>query len=383
LALEHKLFTAQRVEDLAAGGAGVLHYRGLCVFVDMTAPGDIITGRITELHKTFARAELVELLQASPDRVAPLCPHYGLCGGCSQQHIAYKAQIAAKARILQETLRRIGGLHQLPAITIREGAPWEYRNRVQFHKADSGVGYKARADKRIIPIDDCPVAYPAIRQALNEKRLAITAPRAAFYARGETFLSEEHKASGTVKIRNRTLHLDAGVFFQSNGDLLEVLIGDILGIVEKAAPQKMAAADLYCGVGTFAVFLHDRLKDLDLVEENVQAVSLARKNLKGSGVSFYTGSASTWRPTKNYGFILVDPPRAGLSPIVRNRLLLKRPSLLLYVSCDPATLARDIRDITRAGYALSALFLYDFYPQTPHIETMAVLSASRDTPASF
>lgn len=161
------------------------------------------------------------------------------------------------------------------------------------------------------------------------------------------------------------------VFFQSNGSLLEILIGDILAAVDES---DMPACDLYCGVGTFASFLHDRLEYIDLVEENTLAVSLARKNVKGAGVSFYTGSASKWRSAKSYGFIIVDPPRSGLSPAVRGYLLLKHPPLLLYVSCNPATFARDIRDI-RAGYTLSDLFFYDFYPQTPHIEIMAVLRA--------
>jgi 23S rRNA (uracil1939-C5)-methyltransferase len=372
LSLDYELFTAQ-VEALAAGGAGVIHYQGACVFVALTVPGDIISGRITEIHKTFARAELVEILHPSLDRVVPPCPYYGLCGGCSQQHIAYKAQIAAKVRNLQEALRRIGGLPQLPPITIRESSPWEYRNRVQLHQIDEGVGYKARLSKKIVRINDCLVADPALRQALKKGRIKLAAPRSTVYARGESFLSEG-QASGTVRIRDRTLHLDAGVFFQSNGDLLEVLIGDMLAIVENRAPHPLPAADLYCGVGTFSVFLHDRLKSLDLVEENTRAVALARKNLKGTGSSFYTGSASRWRSAKSYSVIVVDPPRTGLSQAVRNYLLVKHPALLLYVSCDPATLARDIRVLRTGGYTLSALYFYDFYPQTPHIESMAALT---------
>jgi 23S rRNA (uracil1939-C5)-methyltransferase len=128
-----EFFTAL-VERIAVGGSGVLHYQGQSIFMDTTAPGDLVVGRIREEHKGWAKAELVEILEASPNRTSPLCPHYEVCGGCSLQHLSYEAQVAEKSAILQDALVRIGGLAALPNLQIYSSPPFEYRNRVQFHR---------------------------------------------------------------------------------------------------------------------------------------------------------------------------------------------------------------------------------------------------------
>jgi 23S rRNA (uracil1939-C5)-methyltransferase len=369
--MKSDIFTAP-VEELAAGGAGVVHYNGLCVFVDMTAPGDVITGQITEMHKGFARARLVEVVQPAPVRVVPLCPYYGRCGGCSLQHVEYSAQVAGKVHIVQEALTRIGGLQHLPPLLCRKSQPWEYRNRVQFHRVGAGFGYKERGGSAVVAVTDCLVADLAIRHALQNGDLALSFERGTVYARGAVFLCEGGRSWGTVRIRDRDLALDAGVFFQSNGALLEVLIDDLLMVADRADPLR-PAADLYCGVGTFAAFLQDRFESLDLVEENKAAITRAHENVTVPGASFFTISAGMWRPEKPYSFIVADPPRTGLAPALCRRLCCLKHLALVYVSCNPATLARDLRDLCAGGYALESVTVYDFYPQTSHIEIMAVL----------
>jgi 23S rRNA (uracil1939-C5)-methyltransferase len=174
--------------------------------------------------------------------------------------------------------------------------------------------------------------------------------------------------------------MDAGVFFQSNGTLLEALIGDLAEIAG-AADASLPAADIYCGVGTFAVFLADRFSRIDLVEENKAALDLARENVRGGGHRFFALRDDRWvrreggpgKKPVSRGFAVVDPPRQGLSRIMRQWLCEQGPPLLAYVSCDPATLARDSGELRAGGYGLSSLCFYDFYPQTSHIEVLAIL----------
>lgn len=376
-------FTAS-VEHIASGGPGVLHYQGQSVFMDHTAPGDLVTGRIRELHKGWAWADLVEIREASPHRVSPPCPSYAACGGCSLQHLAYEAQVAEKSALLQETLIRIGGLSGLPNLQIYPSPPFEYRNRVQFHRILSPrqgmapLGFKARKGEAIIPLDDCLVADPEIRRALREGRIIPPPEKDRFtvYARGKTFLSEGGVTRGRVSLLRREILMDARVFFQSNGVMLEKALDDLRSLGE-TADHSLPIADLYCGVGTIAAFLPDVFPRIVMVEQNKTALSLAQENLRGRAVQYNALSGDQWVKTLGSqgmpsSFIVVDPPRQGLSPGLRRWLSEEGPPLLAYLSCDPATLARDSRALTVGGYALESLSFYDFYPQTAHIESLAL-----------
>ena len=180
---------------------------------------------------------------------------------------------------------------------------------------------------------------------------------------------------------DRELVLDAGVFFQSNGMMLEKLAADLREIASgiDGAAKKLPLADLYCGVGTFAAFLGELFPHIDLVEENKTALSLACENLSRMGMvnsAFYAQRSEHWAQNNmhktRYGFMVIDPPRQGLAPALTRLLAANGPPLLAYVSCDPATLARDSKILTAGTYTLSELRCYDFYPQTAHIESLAV-----------
>jgi 23S rRNA (uracil1939-C5)-methyltransferase len=177
----------------------------------------------------------------------------------------------------------------------------------------------------------------------------------------------------------REILMDAGVFFQSNAVMLEKLIPGLLAAAEKADPA-LPAADIYCGVGTFAVFLQNRFKRIDLIEENKTALVLARENVSGKNHRFFAQRDDEWvrsRSRENaggYGFAVIDPPRQGLSPACRDYLAREGPPVLAYVSCDPASLARDGKALRNGGYGLESLAFYDFYPQTSHIESLVVLT---------
>ncbi|GHV88822.1 putative RNA methyltransferase [Spirochaetia bacterium] len=391
-------FTAP-VERLAAGGAGIARSGGLTVFIDLTVPGDVVTGRITGIHKNWAQAELTGIVEPSPNRVTPRCPWYGRCGGCSLQQVAYQTQITEKAAMIRDAFTRIGGFSALPELKIVPSPPFEYRNRVQLHcyrpageSETAQLGFMGRNSGELVPVTDCPVAVPGIRCLLADgfdaKNCGRPVRRFTVYAQGDRVISEVPSAEGTsaelpsaggprgtVAILGREIRMDAGVFFQSNAVMLEALIPDLLAATERADGDR-AAADIYCGVGTFAAFLQDRFTRLDLIEENTTALGLARENIRGTDCQFFAQTDTAWVRSRNgkdaYGFAVTDPPRQGLSPAMRQWLAGDGPPVLVYISCDPATLARDSRDLCRGGYRLESLAFYDFYPQTAHIESLAV-----------
>ena len=372
------------IERIAVGGAGITVHEGKRVFVEFAAPGDLVRCQIKKDHKTWAEAEILEMLEPSPQRVEPACPLYGLCGGCVLQHLDYEAQIEAKTAILREAFFRIGGI-DLENIRLRKAEPFEYRNRMQFHKtADSRPGFKGRKSDRLVLIEDCPIADGGIRKALREGRILPPPGRERFavFSSRKTFLCEGGTERGLVSVLGRELAMDVRVFFQSNIAMLEMLIEDLIASASKA-DRALPLADIYCGVGTFASFLGGELRgnpgfsEIDLVEENKTALALARENLQaGKKVNYCALTDTDWSKTqkkgKTWGFMVLDPPRKGLSLTMREFLVRNGPELAAYVSCDPATLARDSRFLLEGGYTLKELTMYDFYPQTAHIESLAV-----------
>jgi 23S rRNA (uracil1939-C5)-methyltransferase len=245
----------------------------------------------------------------------------------------------------------------------------------------TALGFKARNSDTLVSVSDCPIADPLIRQALAARRLTPPPEKDRFtvYARGDILLSEGGQSRGSVPILDRQLLVDVGVFFQSNAVMLEALIEDLL-VVSAEVDTSLSAADMYCGVGTFAAFLP--FQRMDLIEENKAAISLARENTRNvvpqgqASFRYFAQSADEWARASafDYGFAVLDPPRQGLSPLLRKRLAKAALPLLAYVSCDPATLARDTKELLAGGYRLRSLTLYDFYPQTPHVESLAVFT---------
>ncbi|AEF80818.1 class I SAM-dependent RNA methyltransferase [Leadbettera azotonutricia] len=370
-----------RVEAIAAGGAGFARHEGRSVFAELTAPGDLARLRISEEKRGWIKAELEEIIEPSPLRVNAPCPLYARCGGCSLQHLAYDAQIKAKETILKDSLARIGGI-EAPKIRVEPSAPFGYRNRVQFHcfpEDRRKLGFMQRKGIEILPLKECPVADMGINNALKEGRIVPPPQKDRFtvYSRGGTFLSEGGQSRGKVSLLGKEILMDAQVFFQSNAAMLETLLEDLQAIAEKA-DHELPMGDMYCGVGTFANFLGGPFPSLDLLEENKAALALARENARGQECRFYAISDDAWVKSRlhkeNWGFMVIDPPRQGLSALMRSYLAEKGPPLLAYVSCDPATLARDSKELARGGYALKELSLYDFYPQTAHIESLSVFS---------
>jgi 23S rRNA (uracil1939-C5)-methyltransferase len=373
------------IEKIASGGSGVGKYEGRAVFVAGTCPGDRITARMVEDNDSWNKAEVVELLQPGKDRIEAECPWYGTCGGCTLQQLSYEGQLEAKKMLVSDALMRIGGIPDARIGEPVHSSPYGYRNRMQFHrvnkpgKNEASIGLKKRSDSQVLPLDCCPVADPGIQDAMLRRKLSAPpwTDRFHVFSHGNAFLVEGGRTErGRILIRDRELNLDVRNFFQSNVAVLEILIEDVMRFAMEA-PGDGCALDLYCGVGTFGAFLSTHFSRLDLVESERESVALARENVHGPGIRHFAWTDDVWvrraeSREEPYAFILVDPPRTGLSAALRQGLSERKPGLLAYVSCDPATLARDTKDLIRGGYILESCTPYDFYPQTAHIESLAL-----------
>lgn len=371
------------IDRLAAGGDGLGFIDGIACFVAGAAPGDRLLARIREIRKDYCKADIARVLESAPSRAEPPCPYYGNCGGCSLMHMDYASQLAAKRRIAAEAFRRIGALPDAEEPAILPSAPLGYRNRAQFHFSPGGeLGYARRSSNDILPISSCPIlaeplaswladnagtkAFRLLGKALKgARRFVAFAPGGSD---GTTYL-QGRDGELSLELAGKRFGFHVEGFFQSNLSLLPALIEEACGGMQGAR-----AADLYCGVGLFGAFLKERFDSLVCVEQDARALGYACRNV-GKGADYAALSLESWtagaQARAPFDYALVDPPRTGLAPAVRAWLLASRPPAIGYVSCDPVSLARDSGELVRGGYRLERLTLFDFYPQTAHVESYA------------
>ncbi len=380
------------IERLVPGGAGLAHAHGRTLFVALAAPGDRLRVRVERVRGGVAFAALAEILTPGPARIEPPCPYFGRCGGCDFQQFTYEAQLAAKVEIICDCLRRIARLDPPAEIAITPAPDaWHYRSRVrwQHDAAQQHFGYYELASHRICDVAACPVVLPEVQTTLTRLRTrmsAATLPRDAneFQAvAGDDGVSltppvdDEDKHERLRVIAGERYHFDADCFFQINHALLAPLVNAALGDAHGTT-----AVDLYCGVGLFTLPLARRFTRVAAIEANPRACAYARRNLTDAQLAnarIHTSLVGPWLTRHAAQFapvdlVLLDPPRAGAEPEAIQGILHMRPHRIAYVSCDPATLARDLRSLLDGGYTLDALNAFDMFPQTHHIETVAQLT---------
>ncbi len=416
------------IERLAFGGSAVARHDGMAVFVPFGAPGDRVLVEVTEVEKKFARARIVELLSPGPDRVTPRCQHFGECGGCQFQHVAYAAQVAAKAEFVRDALVRTGGFEQPEPVRIHHAEPWGYRVRTQLKlTATSGLrmdgkhgrlrkkerkatltlahdaaahdatetrpnagappvqlGFHRAFEHSVLDIQQCPVLAPELEQGLPDVRRALAElPRrewpyqvdGAAGAEGASWapdLPGMRKDLIVHEVLGHRYLIEPESFFQGNRHLVAELVK---GAVEGQGGE--LAFDLYAGVGLFSLPLSERFARVIAVEDERRAATLGRVNVKTNdrdNVSYLRATTEQFlrgnreRPD----LVLMDPPRLGAKPALPFLLQLASPRLV-YVSCDPQTLARDLRSLVDGGYELQSVEAYDMFPHTFHVECVARL----------
>jgi 23S rRNA (uracil1939-C5)-methyltransferase len=390
--------TGLEVEKLVYGGDGLIRHEGQVVLTPFTIGGERVDVEIEKVKQGVARGKLGTVTVASDQRVAPDCEYFGRCGGCHYQHISYQGQLAAKTAILQETLSRVGKLKDLPQIETISGKPWGYRNRAQFHVMNGKLGYLERGSHKLCAIESCPISSPMINRAIASLNRMLKDRRWPKFVKSlEVFTNEEQvqvnimeydqpvakrffdwceeEIPGLVTgpLEYGRFRVSHGSFFQSNRFLAERMAEYSL----EGASGK-SAIDLYAGVGLFTLPLAEKFETVMAVETGTGAIRDLEFNAQRAGLKIDTsvGNVDEYlaRREESADFVLADPPRTGLGKAVTHRLSELKPERVVLVSCDPATLARDLAALE--DYKLESLALVDLFPQTFHIETVAKLIRS-------
>jgi len=371
------LTVGQRVQvdihDLAFGGEGVGRVGAFVIFVPFVCPGERVDVKIVEVKRSFARGVVARILRRAPERVEPECRYFEECGGCQYQHLSYPTQLQWKHKQITDLFERIGGF---PAAVIQPvipcSSPYGYRNRIlvrsQWNKPAQklNLGY-VRADGGLVcDVESCAIAEPGLNQALTEWR-------------------KNPPAKGGMKTVLRIPPEDWDVpehsFFQNNFFALPFLVESVRTSLLSAGTRHLI--DAYCGVGFFSLSLADALESFTGVELDAQAIAAARRNQQRRGYKngeYIAGDADAWLPRllrqcdPGVAAVLLDPPRVGCQPSTLRVLRASKPAQILYVSCHPATLARDLKILCEGGlYQLRSVQPVDMFPQTQHVECVADL----------
>lgn len=384
------------IDRIVPGGQGLGHTDGLTVLVPLTAVGDTVRISIERMRGDTVFGSVLELLEPGPDRIEPPCPHFGVCGGCDFQHIDYEAQVAAKAGIIVDAFRRIGGI-PLDEVEI-ETSPkeWAYRLRAEWisDPAVPLLGYRRRRSRDPFDVQICPILDPRLDSTRERLHGAIHGGSLAVNgeihsAAGDQAVSVSPQLDGfssglvTLTVNGDRFGFDASSFFQANASLLAELsayvVSEASGGHERVTGD---AIDLYCGVGLFTIPLARRFDRVTGVEAMAKAASYAHENAKSAGLDNISISGlpvEQWLRRKgpqvaNPRALLLDPPRTGVEPVVLDGMLRLGPERIVYVSCDPATLARDLKVLLGSGYALDSMRGFDMFPQTHHVEVVATMT---------
>jgi tRNA/tmRNA/rRNA uracil-C5-methylase (TrmA/RlmC/RlmD family) len=372
------------VGPVAPGGHCVTRTdAGQVVFVRHALPGERVVAEVTEEHKGYLRADAVEVLSPSVDRVAPPCPYAGTCGGCDFQHVAPAAQRELKAAVVREQLTRLAGLSsvEVEALALRveelPGGPLGWRTRVRYTVDAAGrAGLLAHRSHEVVPVDPCLIAYPAIQE------LPVT---------GTEWPDDDHVtavASGTGEVvvygdktgtplpvhehaLGRDFRLGADSFWQVHPAAAAALVDAVLDLLQPRPGER--AWDLYGGAGLFAAALA-RTGPVVLVESDRAAAEAARANVPEAEV--VRSTVERFRPPYRPDLVVLDPPRAGAGASVVRTIARARPRAVAYVTCDPASFGRDVSTFRQLGWRLSALRAFDAFPMTHHVECVGLLVRS-------
>jgi len=345
------------IQDVAFGGKGVGRDGGKAVFVPFTIDGEKVSAQIFREKKQFAEAELLAVSEPSPHRVEPQCPYFGRCGGCAYQQIDYEHQLGIKWRQVRDILKRIGKIAEPP---MRPMVPspiaYGYRNRITVHVMGGVIGFFRRESNRLVDVEQCPISSDEVNRDLRQLRAS--APRDGHY---------------TLRATN-----GARVFSQTN-DAVAQKLGDI--VVSMVPPDQNMLVDAYCGSGFFAKALLEKFEQVIGIDWDRFAIEEANKDATpketyiAGNVEEELGKMQAQPLGPTAVTVIVDPPATGLTKGICQSINKLSPNTLIYVSCNPATLARDIRDLGQT-FAVNSITPLDMFPQTAEIEVVAHLTRS-------
>ena len=433
LTIEKLVYGGDGLARLPADDAG----KGKAVFVPFVLAGEEVAATLAEQRPGFARAALDSVVRPSAERVAPACPHFGSCGGCHYQHASYPEQLRIKSEILRENLRRLAKLELTAEIEVHASPSWQYRNRTRLalrHEGGFRLGYRRMNSDEVLAVEECPIISPLLQRAMtslwklgHEGQVPISFQEVELFANAEDeklmisfyetsggvrsegaaalvarlkveipemesvalFGERRHQPKAvaaedgkprivfgpgalTVRVSGHAYEVSAGAFFQSNRHLLSELVR-----IVTEGRSGATALDLYAGGGLFSLPLAQKFQRVVAVESGNASFRDLRRNLPphakavhSTTEAYLQEAGKKLRPE----FVVVDPPRTGLGAKAARRLAECRAPRVAYVSCDPATLARDLAILVEGGYRVEGAHLVDLFPQTFHLETVMHLS---------
>ena len=388
-----------QIGDVAFGGDGVGRVGDRVLFVPFTVDGDEVEVEITEVKKRYGRGRLLRIVSPSVHRVAPPCPQYARCGGCRMQHIAYVHQLEIKRWQVEQTFRRIAKLTPPPVSSvIPSPRPYGYRGKAEFHLAEGRGGLRpglmALASTDLVEVEQCGICDDSLNRKLGEFRESLLRGEVPVEGDRQTIWSDEPGeppvgvATGSGKVpdvtrivRGKRLTVPYRGFFQANIALIGALVDQVSGMCALSGGETVV--DAYGGAGLFSLFLGERAGRLFGIEGDREAVRCAGINLRREGLTqaeFFSGDVADVLDREFVGqkmkadVLVLDPPRDGCGGEVVEKVAAIGPARIVYVSCNPATQARDIRRLAESGYALRRLQPLDMFPQTAHIEVVALLT---------
>jgi len=370
------------VGPVAHGGHCVARHDGQVVFVRHALPGEVVRARVTEQTTKYLRADAIEILTASPQRIEPPCPYAGpgRCGGCDFQHANIVEQRRLKATVVSDTLRRIGGIERNIAMESPGDDGLGWRTRMRYSVVDGRPGMFAHRSHDLIPIDQCLIAHPDTPAVLDQRWPEASSVQAVVSSEGKTAVLTDDNSAGRVVevVRDRRFRVEAGGFWQVHPAAPSMLVDAVLAGLEPAEGE--TALDLYSGVGLFAAFLAEAGCAVLAVEGDRDAVRNARRNLHDlPAVTLEQGDVdkvlnnAAGQGLESVDLVVLDPPRTGAGKAVVRRIAALTPRRIAYVACDPAALARDLKTFGGLGYGVSSLRAFDLFGMTHHIECVAVL----------
>lgn len=396
-----------KIDSLVYGGYGLGRLPdGKAVFVPFVLPGEQVLIHVVKEKRGHAVAELISIEESHPERIKARCVHFGVCGGCHYQHIPYKNQLEFKKIIFLEQLRRLAEIEVPEKHEVNPSlSEWNYRNSLQFHlNAQGKLNFADNSHNQLFEVRDCHLPLNQISQYWPrtefESGTGIQRVEYRQNAVGNLLMvlsgSQKHMPEMSsessvsivhldgedcivlagddhlfMKVKDRDFKVSAGSFFQTNFSGAQLLVENVTSIVNDHNP--IAVLDVYCGVGLFSSFLAEMVENISGIESSRFACEDYIENLdQFDHISLFQGKAEHIMPNLEQRFdcILIDPPRAGLDREVIRAILEQSPELLVYVSCNPATLARDARYLVQSGYRLESSIIVDMFPQTYHIESI-------------
>lgn len=406
-----------KIDGITHKGEGVGRINGKATFIPLAIPGETVDIEIIQERSKYIRGNLKQVLDPSPDRVEPECPHFSTCGGCHFQHVSYERQLALKRQIVQDNLQRIAGIETVVKPVIASPNRWNYRNKVTWHVRGGELGYYQEGSHELLPISTCKIISQPLQLISGELRHFLK--QHPLTGEGEITLrysqntedsmlvlsgfsdipeawrdlnsltaNAVHIFDGQInvlwgseywqeKLGTRKFRIPAASFFQVNNSQAE----QIIACLTRELPLKgdMHLVDLYCGVGALTLNLAPQVKKVTGIEEFPPSIEYARLNAKQNGIenaAFYCGASENVFPelSEHVDGIVVDPPRAGCHPDVIKAIVQQKPEHVAYVSCNPGTLARDLGQLKEFGYTPTLIQPIDMFTQTYHVETVVLMS---------